>query len=204
LSFEASGYQIYRLREGAVASCGEALPPVRAFESWRQSREFVLGGRKNLMPLRLGTAPLAAGAESRSWNPTPLFLRETNTVLLAEAELPRAADSPERQGASPAAWPRASGTLRQWRLELELEGEGYVQVQVQPRGTGAAARLVADRPLEAAAAAAAADRRPAGVQVLQRRLRLDANEQRLDLRLEHRGHSRVRVHRAALVPLCPP
>ena len=68
-----------------------------------------------------------------------------------------------------------------------------MQLQVQPRGAGAAMRLVGDRPLDAAA----------GVLVMQRRLRIEAAAQRLDLRLEHRADSRVRVRSAQLVPLCP-
>lgn len=199
LAFEAHGYQIYRLRHDAAgpvapaANCGE----VRSFGAWKRSREFVLGGRKNLLRLKLGTRPLAEGETSHSWNPTPLFLRETNTVLLAEAELPRAA-----------AGPRASGALNEWRLELELEGEGYVQVQLQPRGTGAAARLVADRPIGHADSSPGRHVESAGspntAVRLQRRLLIDANEQRLDLRIEHRARSHLRVRRAELVPVCKP
>jgi hypothetical protein len=200
LTFEANGYQIFRLHDEVAApapaatpaaACGEA----RTFAQWKQAREFVLGGRKNLLRLKLATQPWPEGQASRSWNPTPLFLRETNTVLLAEAELPRAATGP-----------KASGALNEWRLELELEGQGYVQVQVQPRGTGAAPRLVADRPLgRSDARVGGGDAAPPALPTsLQRRLLIDANEQRLDLRIEHRAASHVQVRSARLVPVCRP
>ncbi len=208
LAFEANGYQIYRLRgitdkdkdkgkgkgtsasasagagagtgagpgTGAPARCGEALN----FEQWRRSREFVLGGRKNLWRVKLGQMAFAAGEESRSWNPTPLFLRETNTALTAEVALPKV---------RPAA--------AEWLLRLELEGEGYVQAHVHPRGAGVAPRLVGDRPLAGADVGAESG-------VLQRRFRIEAGAQRLDLRLEHRADSRLRVRLATLVPLCAP
>ena len=217
LSFEAHGYQVYRLHEGAVGSraaapgrathsatgaassavptsCGQPL----VFDGWQRGREFVFGGRKNILRLNLGSAPLASGEESRSWNASPLFLRETNTVLRAEVALPAAAGTAPAPATPPAA---SSGTpalalpprpATEWLLRLELEGVGYVQVQVRPRGTGETLRLMADRPLTAAA----------GVQVVQRRLRIDNRAQRLDLRLDHRAESRLRVLRATLVPLC--
>jgi len=193
LAFEANGYQIYRLLAApapaatAAVSCGEPL----SFGDWQRGREFVLGGRKNLRRVALGTSPLAAGAESRSWNPTPVFLRETNTVLSAEVVLPAPAALPARAAAS-AAPPAGTAPTREWLLRLELAGEGYVQAIVRPRGAGGAPQLVADRPL-------AAER---GSQVVQRRLRIDAAAQRLELRLEHRADSRLRVLSAALVPQC--
>jgi hypothetical protein len=195
LAFEANGYQIYRLQDApvpvpAAAACGDALP----FGDWQRTREFVLGGRKNLWRIRLGTAPLAAGVESRSWNATPLFLRETNTVLSAEVALPSPAAPAALAARAAATAPPAAGTApaREWLLRLELAGEGYVQAIVRPRGAGSAQQLVADRPL-------AAER---GAQLVQRRLRIDATAQRLELRLEHRADSRLRVLNAALVPLC--
>ena len=171
-----------------MVTCGAPT----TFTAWRRGREFVLGGRKNLLRVKLGQQAVAAGEESRSWNPTPLFLRETNTVLLAEAALTAGG---ERAAISSTGSSAASSTAssQEWLLRLELEGEGQVQLQVQPRGAGAAMRLVGDRPLDAAA----------GVLVMQRRLRTEAAAQRLDLRLEHRAGSRVRVRSAQLVPLCP-
>ncbi|MBI5720046.1 MAG: hypothetical protein HZC37_20420 [Burkholderiales bacterium] len=186
LEFEAHGYQIYRLggapSDSRRTSCGEALP----FGDWQRAREFVLGGRKNLRRIHLGSAPLAPGAESRSWNATPLFLRETNTVLRSEVALPAPA-GPARAGARPEA--------NEWLLRLELSGAGYMQAIVRPRGAGGEPQLVADLPLNA-------DSAEGGVQLLQRRLRIDATAQRLELRLEHRADSRLRVQRASLVPIC--
>ncbi|MBL8348636.1 MAG: hypothetical protein JNN03_24630 [Rubrivivax sp.] len=191
LAFEANGYQIYRLLDApgasAAAACGEPL----TFGDWQRGREFLLGGRKNLRRVALGSAPLASGAESRSWNPTPVFLRETNTVLRAEVALPAPAALPARAAAS-AAPPAGTAPTREWLLRLELAGEGYVQAIIRPRGAGGVPRLVADRPL-------AAER---GAQVVQRRLRIDAAAQRLELRLEHRADSRLRVLSAALIPQC--
>jgi hypothetical protein len=192
LDFEANGYQIYRLRDvpsaGPGAACGEAL----RFADWQRAREFVLGGRKNLRRIALGSAPLAAGVESRSWNPTPAFLRETNTVLRAEVTLPlpdaRLAPAARSKSTRP-----GSAPAREWLLQLELAGEGYVQAIVRPHGAGGAPQLVADRPLTA-------DR---GAQVVQRRLRIESSAQRLELRLEHRADSRLRVLDASLVPQCP-
>ncbi|MCW5632675.1 MAG: hypothetical protein KIT17_04995 [Rubrivivax sp.] len=187
LAFEAHGYQIYRLRDATpgarpAEACGDVLP----FDGWGRTREFVLGGRKNLRRIRLGTTPWRAGDESRAWNTSPLFLRETNTVLHAEVALPGAAPRLPAHDA-----PHA---VHEWRLRLELEGDGYVQALVQPRGAGAAQQLVADRPLGAGE----------GVQVLQRRLRVDAAAQRVELRLEHRAASRLRVRHASLQRLCGP
>lgn len=200
LSFERNGYQIYRLlRPGesdAVpgAACGQTL----AFAGWQREREFVLGGRKNLRRIDLGAPePWAAGEESRSWNPTPLFLRETNTVLRAKVALPprprAAAAGSAAAGAPGAAANRSAG---EWLLKLQLAGEGYVQVLVQPHGAGAGGvrQLVADRPLAAAA----------GEVSLQRRLRIDAAATRLELRVEHRADSRLRVLGAWLVAPCAP
>lgn len=191
LAFEANGYQIYRLRDDPVAApgatCGEAL----RFGDWQRAREFVLGGRKNLRRIPLGMAPMAAGVESRAWNPTPIFLRETNTVLRAEVALPLPGTLPAPAVSSKTPMPGAA-PAREWLLRLELAGEGYLQAIVQPRGTGGAPQLVADRPLAAAA----------GTQVVQRRLRIESAAQRLDLRLEHRADSRLRVLGAVLVPLC--
>jgi len=191
LEFEAGGYQIYRLREGP-REAATARPPTNTcgdpltFGAWQRTREFVLGGRKNLRRVALGTTPWPAGAESRSWNTTPVFLRETNTVLRAEAALPG---------------PHVAGVpAREWLLQLQLAGEGYVQAIVRPRGAGGAPQLVADRPLGTSPAGGAAAGE--GGQPLMRRLRVDAAAQVLELRLEHRADSRLRVVAAALVPVC--
>lgn len=219
LVFEAHGYQIHALRApGAAAQAAAGTPasptarpsigcgPELAFQQWERGREFVLGGRKNLKRVNLGATPLSAGEESRSWNPTPFFLRETNTVLRAHVELPRAAAS-SAPSAGPSAGPSSAVATNEWLLHLELDGAGYVQVIVHPRGEGGAPQLVADRPLGPpgrAAAAGTATSTDAEITVVQRRLRIDADTQRLDLRLEHRADSRLRVQRAALVPMsCP-
>ncbi|MFO1266419.1 MAG: hypothetical protein U1F67_06260 [Rubrivivax sp.] len=138
-----------------------------------------------------------AGEESRSWNSTPLFQRETNTVLRAEVALPSSAGAPVPAPRATAAMSEASLVQRpasEWLLKLRVAGEGYVQVLVRPRGSGGAQQLVADRPLAAAA----------GEISLQRRLRIDAATLRLELRVEHRADSRLRVLGASLVPLCAP
>jgi hypothetical protein len=181
LAFDRHGYQVYALRRagGPKATRPGCAAPL-SFTTWERRREFVLGGRKNMMRLHLGTAPHPAGEMSNTWNATPLFLRETNTVLISRVDLP----------AAPPEGTRATG---EWVVQLELEGEGYVQALVRPRGGGSVMRLVGDRPLANTSGAA---------QRMQRRILIEPAAQGMELRLEHRADSRLRVKRAALEPVC--
>ncbi|MFO1288756.1 MAG: hypothetical protein U1F49_20975 [Rubrivivax sp.] len=186
LSFDAAGYQVYRLRApddptgASRTGCAASLP----FAGWQRSRELVLGGRKNLRRISLGAAaPLPPGAVSNSWNPTPFFLRETNTVLRSEVVLPLPPLPPLRSTPDKAT---------EWLLVVELQGEGHVQVLARQRGSGGVQQLVAEQPLAAAS----------GVRVLQRRLRIDDDAQRVELRLEHRAGSWLKPISARLTPVC--
>lgn len=175
---DQGGYQLYRLRDGSVGlpaatECG-AMP----FERWRRSEELVFGGRKSMLRMELGSQRYSVGDESRSWNESPAFLRESSTVLRSdEVPLPAAHN--------------------EWLIEMELAGDGYVLVYVMAHGGSTtrplATRLLADMPL----------RTQDPPRKVQRRIRLPEGTVALSLSVEHRGSSRLRLASARANGTCP-
>jgi 4-amino-4-deoxy-L-arabinose transferase-like glycosyltransferase len=177
LRFDRHGYQVFSLREPGAAPSLQPCAAATALTGWQRQRQFVFGGRKNLLRVALGGGALAEGAASRSWNPTPLFQRETLTALELDAAV--------------AAIPRQ----REWLVEVELKGEGYVQLQLRVHdaaGKVLETRLLGDRPLSALG----------GPVRLARRVVMQPGTSRLQLRLEHRAASWLRPVAARLTPLC--
>jgi hypothetical protein len=177
LRFDREGYQVFALREetgsAQVAACGSR----HELHGWSRERQFVLGGRKNLLRLPLGTEPLRGNEESRSWNRSPVFQRETLMALSSRIGL-----APPTQ-------------TSEWLIDVQVEGEGYLQVLaswLDADGRVIERRLVADRPL------AAGD----GVVRLARRVLARPGTRQLELRLEHRAASRLRPLAASVEPLC--
>ncbi|MBL8325296.1 MAG: hypothetical protein JNJ89_10105 [Rubrivivax sp.] len=177
LQFDRHGYQVFGLREtGAAPALGPCAAPV-ALGGWQRRRQFVLGGRKNLLRVALGGAPLAEGATSTTWNATPLFQRETVTALELDVQVP------------------TNPRQLEWLIELDLEGEGYVQLQLRLLGAAGQVlehRLLGDRPVSAAD----------GPVRLARRVAFQPHARGLQLRLEHRAASWLRPLAVRVTPLC--
>lgn len=175
LLIDAGGYQVFRLRlpDGARAPhCGQVV-----FGSWRRSEELVFGGRKSMVRGDLASSAYAAGESSVGWNTSPLFLRESSTVIRsASAALPRPG--------------------REWLIELEVAGEGYVLVYLMTHRAGVenveTSRLLADLPL----------REGEPGRRLARRVRVPAETASLSISVEHRGRSRLVLKAARAVAVC--
>lgn len=172
---DTGGYQVFQLRSGDGAralDCGQVV-----FGPWRRSEELVFGGRKSMVRGDLASSVYTAGDPSVGWNTSPLFLRESSTVIRsAGAALPRPG--------------------REWLIELEVAGEGYVLVYLMTHRTGAetvdTSRLLADLPL----------RDGDGSRRLARRVRVPPDTAALSLSVEHRGRSRLVLKAARAVAVC--
>ncbi len=174
LRADTGGYQVFRLRsddEAQAPDCAQA-----PFGPWRRSEELIFGGRKSMLRGDLGSGPYTVGDLSVGWNASPLFLRESSTVLRsATLALPPAG--------------------REWLIEMEVAGEGYVLVYLMTHRAGSAiaesSRLLADLPLRGESA-----RRVA------RRVWVPPGTSALALSVEHRGRSQLVLKAARAVAVC--
>lgn len=165
LLHDDGGHQVYALlpkpdSERTDAACARSPSP----SPWRRDHVLVLGGRKSLLRVPLSSAANELGRETVGWNQTPLFLRESATVMRS----PRV---------------RAPHDGEVVTIRLSLSGQGYVAAYVESwdaSGHQVERRLIGDRPVHSA-----------GETSIARRVALRPGTAEYSLAVEFRGRSRI-------------
>jgi hypothetical protein len=181
------GYQIYELVRSDIADCTKTIDISPGSVPWTNVSLLVIGGRKALYKLSLAKSRVNPQSGFDNKTRFPFFHRDLSTRLISEASALKP-NANKVKGS-------ARDVRREYRLDLELEGYAYVQVYLMQYNTEGE---IADYYLLGETVLGHSN----PVKHFKHRFVVQPESSSISIFIEYPGKTRLRVRRAAIVPIC--